>query len=501
MSFTDPLQQLTGLGVDAAARDRAAAADPDRRGRFVETGAPKLLQQIWPVAAITVAVIGVAAGEIVVALVGSAVLIAGFIARWWGRNVLRHLTVSQTIAPTHAFVGETLDLTVRLENRKLLPLPWLRVRMTFPEVLPPHGYALEPSGMSKLSFLFRMTGMRWYERLTWRYRVPLKLRGYYEFGETQLQSGDLFGVFRRQRIDPGPNKLWVYPEVVELPRLGIPQLRPHGDARGGQRIFEDPTRLRALRDYQSGDALKRVDWKATARRQALQSRVYDPSSSPVAVVALNVSTLPDAWQGFYGDVFERAVSVAASLASAYVEERTPVGLLANCTYPNQDATIRVPASRAPGHLLRIFEALAMADVFTLVSMDRLLEEEGRRLPFGSSLALVTAVVTPRLEAALVRLVERGIGVAPIYLGIDDPPVEVAGLPLTDIREALRDLEYEKDFLTQTWSRVQPEGAAALEDDWAAPADGQPAPAVEGSNPWARPPVPRNGAAARNGDGE
>ena len=134
MSFTDPLQQLTDLGVDAAACDRAAAADSDRRGRFVDTGASKLLQQIWPVAAIAVAVIGVAAGEIVVALVGSAVLIAGFIARWWGRNVLRHLTVSQTIAPTHAFVGETLDLTLRLEDGQmsvgLIPLgPAPRLRL------------------------------------------------------------------------------------------------------------------------------------------------------------------------------------------------------------------------------------------------------------------------------------------------------------------------------------------------------------------------------------
>ena len=169
--------------------------------------------------------------------------------------------------------------------------------------------------------IIRSTSMRWYERLTWRYQIPLRSRGYYHLAACELRAGDLFGVYRRQREEEASQWLWVYPEVLPLDRLDLPQLRPHGERRGGQRLFDDPTRLQTVRDYRPGDPLKRIDWKATARRQAVQTRVYEPASDLVAVVALNVSTLPVAWQGFYGDIFERAVSVAASLSTAWSESR------------------------------------------------------------------------------------------------------------------------------------------------------------------------------------
>ena len=216
-------------------------------------------------------------------------------------------------------------------------------------------------------------------------------------------------------------------------------------------MFEDPTRLQTIRDYRPGDPLKKVDWKATARRQELQSRVYDPSSDLIAVVALNVSTLPHAWQGFFGDIFERAVSVAASLANDFSQDRVPVGLLANCTWPGHDTAIRVPPSRAPGQMTRILEALAMADVFTLVRIERMLSEE--RLTYGSTLALVTAVLTPALESSLLRLKRHGARIGLIYVGIEDPPATFAESPVYDIRSALEGLHYERVGEAGPWART------------------------------------------------
>ncbi|MCY3734669.1 MAG: DUF58 domain-containing protein, partial [Chloroflexi bacterium] len=236
-----------------------------------------------------------------------------------------------------------------------------------------------------------------------------------------------------------------------LERLGLPRMRPQGDQRGGQRLFEDPTRLQTIRDYRPGDPLKRVDWKATARRQELQSRVYDPSSDLIAMVALNVSTLPHAWQGYFGDIFERAVSVAASLASDFADDRVPVGLLANCTWPGHDTAIRVPASRSPGQMTKILEALAMADVFTLVRIERMLSEE--RLTYGSTLALVTAVLTPALESSLLRLKRHGAQIGLIYVGIEDPPARFADSPVYDIRSALEGLHYEQIGEAGPWART------------------------------------------------
>ena len=412
----------------------------------------RFVRAIWPAASVAIVVVGVAVGEIIISLIAATVLVTGWAAWAWTRYSLERLFTSAELSQTHAFVGETLEIALRIENRKLLPLTGLQVRVNLPEVLEPANAAFSRQHEAEPAegVVVRTTALRWYERLTWRYRIPLRTRGYYHLPRVDLKSGDMLGVYRRERTDEAEHTLWIYPEVIPLEQLGLPQLRPQGERRGGNQLFEDPTRLRTIRDYRPGDPLKRVDWKATARRQNLQSRVYDPSSDLVAIVALNVSTLPHAWQGFFGDIFERAVSVAASLANAYSEQRVPVGLLANCTWPGHDTAIRVAPSRAPGQMTRILEALAMADVFTLVRIDRMLTDE--RIPFGSTLALVTAVVTPGLEASLHRLKRHGLEIGIIYVGIDDPPATVAGSPVHDIRSALAGLHYERIGEAGPWAR-------------------------------------------------
>ena len=436
-----------------------AEARRDEREQRIQSGQfgfrhdNRIIRAIWVPATIIVVLLGVATGEIIVSLVAATVLVAGWAAWTWARYALHRLVTEVDVSQSHAFVGESLTLRLRLENRKIIPLSALQVRINLPEILEPSNQAFSRLHESEPQegVVVRSTSMRWYERLIWNFEIPLIARGHYQLARVDLRSGDFFGVYRRERTDEAQHTLWVYPEVLPLERLGLPRLRPQGDQRGGQRLFEDPTRLQTIRDYRPGDPLKKVDWKATARRQALQSRVYDPSSDLIAVVALNVSTLPHAWQGFFGDIFERAVSVAASLANGYSEERVPVGLLANCTWPGHDTAIRVPPSRAPGQMTRILEALAMADVFTLVRIERLLSEE--RLTYGSTLALVTAVLTPGLESALLRLKRHGAQVGLIYVGIDDPPSTFAESPVYDIRPALAGLHYERVGESGPWART------------------------------------------------
>ncbi|MEE9277401.1 MAG: DUF58 domain-containing protein, partial [Dehalococcoidia bacterium] len=447
---------------DATDSDEPGHPDPRERNRelarFVEPQQNRLLRELWVVASLLVVLIGVSAGEIVVALVGAAVFVAGWLARLWGRASLQRLQITQSLSNSHAFVGETVDYEFRIDNRKLLPLPWLELRTEMPEVLQPSNRELLLSGQPKLRWLERTTRARWYERITWTYPIPLTTRGFYKLGATRLRSGDLFGFFPRERQDRDELTLWVYPEVVPLQRLGIPIFRPHGESRGGNPLFEDPSRLQGLRDYRPGDPLKRIDWKATARRARLETRVYDPSSTPHIMLALNVATLPEAWQGYFGDVFERAVSVTASLATAYADDRFPFGLIANCTYPGRDATIRVAAGRAQGQTTRVLEALAMADVFTLVPIERLIDEEARRLPLGSTLVLVTALILPGVEDALDRLRRRGYGVAVVYVGPDDPPPTAGGAPLFDIRAQLDALQFRRVDSGYTWTRADTEFA-------------------------------------------
>ena len=433
-----------------------AAADA---GRFVQTRENRFLRESWIFLSLLTVVVGLAAGEIVIALVGSGVFVAGWLARLWGRLALSRLHVGQELSQDHAFVGESISYWMRISNRKLLPLPWLTLRTEVPEVLEPIGRHLEPIGTPKMARLDRITGLRWYERLTWEYTIPLRTRGYFAFGRTALRAGDLFGFFTRERVVPAPLSLWVYPRVLDLETLGLPVLRPLGEERGVDPLFDDSSRLRGLREYQPGDPLRRVDWRATAKRQALQTRTFDPASSPSVLLALNVATMPEAWQGFYGELFERAVSVCASLASVYAAERFPFGLVANCTYPGRDGTIRLPMGRAEGQTIHALEALAMADVYAIAPIERVLEDESRRVPRGSSVVVITAVMTGALRATLNDLPRRGLGISVVWVGRDVAPVMPPRVAVHDVRAALADLHLYRPVVP----RMSPDEPELFED--------------------------------------
>ncbi len=54
-------------------------------------------------------------------------LIIGIVPEIWYRFALRNLAIRQQVSQHRAFFGETIALSLSIENRKLLPLPWLEV--------------------------------------------------------------------------------------------------------------------------------------------------------------------------------------------------------------------------------------------------------------------------------------------------------------------------------------------------------------------------------------
>jgi len=51
---------------------------------------------------------------------------------------------------------------------------------------------------------------------TMEYRLKLNMRGYYQVGPLVMESGDLFGLHRRYRVDADPQFVLVYPKVMPL---------------------------------------------------------------------------------------------------------------------------------------------------------------------------------------------------------------------------------------------------------------------------------------------
>jgi len=340
-----------------------------------------------------------------------------------------------------AFCGETVEVTLQVDNRKPLPLSWLRVEDTFPTELPLEGGEVVVSSATNLGTLSTFFSLRWYERVRRRYRLHCTQRGFYPFGPVTLESGDLFGLFRCQEREEKQDWLIVYPRVLPLAELGLPAKDPFGGIKARKRIFEDPSRTIGVRDYQPEDDFRRIHWKATARHQRLQAKEYEPATSIQLIIFLNVATLAKHWQGVIPELLERAVSVAASIASYGIAQRWPVGVIANGALPRSDQPIRVLPGRSPAQLVRILEALAAVTPFATSSIEVLLTAESPRLPWGATLVVVTAVVSEELEATLLRLKEVGRRLVLISLGLEPPDEQrLQGITVYHLPPAVAKLE-------------------------------------------------------------
>jgi uncharacterized protein (DUF58 family) len=354
-------------------------------------------------------------------------LVAG-VSHLWERYCLRGLSYTRSLEQTRAFFGEEVRLTVEIVNDKPLPLAWIEVE----DVVPGYGMTFLPdhSGPSHIPgrrLLTMLMSVRWYERVRRHYRVQCNARGMHAFGPATLRTGDVFGLASQEMEVRGEDYLLVYPRIVSLEQLRLPTGNPFGDvAQRRKWLFEDPLRTVGVREYRPGDSPRRLHWKATARApdQALQVKLFEPTTSHRLLVLLNVSTVTQnwSWQGYDPEALEAAITTAASVAQWAVERGYLVGLAANARLFHSSVPVRLPPSRDPHQLMHVLEALARLVPMATMSPAAFLDLEARQLAFGTTVVLVTCVASPDVLTGLARLRRGGHQPALLLITSSEEPM-------------------------------------------------------------------------------
>ena len=325
--------------------------------------------------------------------------------RLWASRALKAVTIRR-IHADRVFQGDTVDVRLEVTNSGWLPVLWMRLHDMVPATLGAPG-------------LFRqVVSLAPHERLDLAYTLSANRRGYYQLGPLVAHSGDLLGSAAIQ-ADPlrkdGGGFVIVYPRIVPLRDLGFPSQSPFGILPSRRQIFEDPTRIRGVRDYQRGDSLRRIDWKTSARVGALQVKRYEPAIALETAIFLNLDggDYPVAHQG---TATELSIVVAASLAAHLVEKRQAVGLSTNGRDPLAAPSVTastLPLRKGRDHLIHLLDLLARVEVAAEADAPPFLEVVSREsvgLPWGSTAVLITAQPSDGLFDSLLALRRRGLGV-------------------------------------------------------------------------------------------
>lgn len=404
---------------DESATSAAAAA----RGLVIKERENSIFSDAWVPLAVIFFVVGVVSGRAAATIaLGAVLLLIVAVSHMWKNVSLWGVSYERRFDHTRVFPGEPIQLTVTINNAKPLPLTWVKFRDKLPAAIEDEQYLAQATSEVIGEYSWQnTTPLAGYERLERQATLRFMKRGFYNIGPVEYESGDIFTLFTLAREHHYIDQLIIYPQIYPLAELGIPAKEPFGDLKIKRSLFADPIKTQGVRDYQLGDRFRDVHWKATAVRGSLQTKVYDPSTGMTISVFLNVATFAKHWMGFIPEQLERAVSVAASVANYGVQQGWGVGVYANGTVPQSDQPIRVPPSRSPDQLSHILEALAAVTEFGTVSIEQMMMRESRKLPWASTIVLVTAVITEEIMIALIRLKEAGRRVVLISLAEESPP--------------------------------------------------------------------------------
>jgi uncharacterized protein (DUF58 family) len=377
---------------------------------------------------------------------GLLALALGGIPELWYRFCFAGMVYRRQMSERRVFFGEDVTLRVSVENRKLLPLPWLEVEDEFPEPLTLQGGRLDAHFKPRRLLLVNVFSLWWYQRVTRRYQVRCAARGVFTLGPLTLRSGDPFGLLTREQRLEDEETVLVYPPLLPIERFGLPSRHPFGERAAPRRLLEDPARVIGVRAWQPGDDLRRVHWKATARAMSLQSKVYEPTTTYALALFVNVNTFVNPVLGVNAPLLELTIAAAASVASWASEQGYAIGLFSNGVQAMRDVEeappsagvdrvaegrlamrVRLPPSSRPEQLPRILEALARLIPYLGSPLDPLLTAEQAHLPIGATIVVVSAAgaVTPALVTVLLQARARGHAVALLLSG--DALVEAPGL--------------------------------------------------------------------------
>jgi len=297
---------------------------------------------------------------LILATLLSAILVSGIVARTSLRSVFVSLQV-----PENVFEGEKISIKVSLRNTKrLFPsfsisvedlgairissapskhgkwLPW-RVRQIGGErgangsVLRHSAYfPIIPPGETRTELVFQ----------SFPRRGPYRLEGF------KLSTRFPFGFFRRGERVRAEGEVLVYPSIQEVSSYF--NLLPFLPGRLEGLHVGHGESLYAIRRYQEGESARHVDWKATAKTGELMAREYAREEESKFCLILDTLIHRPATPG-YADDFEKAVSLAASLAAHFSQEGAELEFLTPYEY--------VPRGLGIGHLYRILRSLAVVD--------------------------------------------------------------------------------------------------------------------------------------------
>lgn len=289
-------------------------------------------------------------------------------------------------------VGQTFVERYDIINQSPIPKIWIKL--------------IDQSNISISEGSRMITYLRRRESRSFNTFSLLKYRGMFQLGPTTISSGDVLGLFSISRNFESDARLLVLPYMEDLKNFPA----PFGILPGGRALRLKTTEVTpysaGVREYISGDPLRRIHWPSSARKEKLIVKEFEKDPLAEVWIFLDASKnihieelFEDEYEGIGSIIwadrrrkfklppstFEYSVSIAASIARYYINQKREVGL-STCGLTH----LILSADRGERQMAKILDNLALLTSEGTMPLFTLVTSHLPSLIKGSTAIIITA---------------------------------------------------------------------------------------------------------------
>ena len=262
------------------------------------------------------------------------------------------------------------------------------------------------------------------------YTVHPYRRGEYEWQGIYIRQLSRWGLAWQQWRQDAAQTVAVYPDLVGLKALSIRLALQSTGAMRQARKRGIGTEFSELREYNTGDDPRSIDWKATARRNRPLIRVLEPEQEQTVIILLDRGRLMTAnIQGYKRFDFGLNATLSLALTAIQRGDRVGVGVF------DRYLTTWIPPQQGQNHFSRILDRVSriqpeLLEPDYLGAVTNILKQQSRRALVVIITDIIDDIASAELLTALGRLTPRYL---PFCVTLRDPQVDFRAQQLaTDI---------------------------------------------------------------------
>lgn len=275
--------------------------------------------------------------------------------------------------------GDTVKVQIQITRRFPFPLYFLMITDTFQV----------GQGQKKV---IRFPFMK--RKILITYNIDELQRGEHFFENITALSADFFGFIKKQHCFKVESKLVVYPKRQRLNLFFLEKHIGEGALARGLDYRKETMVPTSIREYQRGDRLSWISWKATARKNTLISKEFEIMEDHQYVIWM------DRYHLISHDSFEKIVLYSASLLDELYKAGHPVTLFS--TGEGEDRSI-FSAKKSVEWMNQVLYHFAIVKNDSPHMLHQFVEKDKAALPERGTIILITDNITPHFLEWMKRL--------------------------------------------------------------------------------------------------